>query len=60
MDLISLFTNALTGFGLFLMVVLLIAMGLLHRKKALTSDSRAIFLLMFIIVALFVVITYVG
>ena len=60
MDILSLFTNALTGFGLFLMVVLLIAMALLHRKKALTSDSRAIFLVMFIIVTLFVVITYVG
>ena len=60
MNILSLFNNALTIFGLFLLVVLLIAMSLLSKRKALTRDSRAIFLIMFIILALFVVITFVG
>jgi len=60
MNILSLFNNALTIFGLFLLVVLLIAMALLSKRKALTRDSRAIFLIMFIILALFVVITFVG
>ena len=60
MNILPLFNNALTIFGLFLLVVLLIAMALLSKRKALTRDSRAIFLIMFIILALFVVITFVG
>ena len=60
MNILSLFTNVLTLFGLFLLVVLLLAMALRSKRKSLTRDSRAIFLIMFIILALFVVITFVG